>query len=202
MEIWRVIHAERKALADDVRGLSDEQWATPSLCGKWTVRDVLAHMTATAKIAGPAFFPKLLASGFSLAKLQDKDIAVERGTSPADTLERFEAVETSTKHPPGPVDTWLGEVIVHSEDIRRPLGITHDYPAAALTRVADFYAGSNLLIGAKRRIAGLTLRATDADWSHGTGPEVTGRLADLVVAMTGRSADLSGDGAAELRSRP
>ena len=108
MEIWPVIHAERKSLADDVRGLSDEQWATPSLCSRWTVRDVLAHMTATAKIAGPAFFPKLLASGFSLAKLQDKDIAVERGTSPADTLERFEAVETSTKHPPGPVDTWLG----------------------------------------------------------------------------------------------
>jgi uncharacterized protein (TIGR03083 family) len=45
MEIWPVIHAERKSLADDVRGLSDEQWATPSLCSKWTVRDVLAHMT-------------------------------------------------------------------------------------------------------------------------------------------------------------
>ena len=37
MDIWRVIHAERKALADDVRGLSDEQWATPSLCSRWTV---------------------------------------------------------------------------------------------------------------------------------------------------------------------
>lgn len=203
MDVWPVIHAERKALADDVRGLSGEQWATPSLCSKWTVRDVLAHMTATAKTAGPAFFPKLLASGFSLARMQDKDIAAERGTSPADTLARFEAVQTSVKHPPGPVDTWLGEVIVHSEDIRRPLGIAHEYPAAALTRAADFYAGSNLVIGAKRRIAGLTLRATDAAWTHGTGPEVSGRLADLIVAMTGRSTGtLSGDGVAELRSRP
>src|SRR5882724_12729668 len=138
MDVWPVIHAERKALAGDVRGPSGEQWATPSLCGRWTVRDVLAHMTATAKIAGPAFFPKLLASGFSLARLQDKDIAVERGTSPADTLARFEATATSVRHPPGPVDTWLGEVIVHSGDIRRPLGIAHEYPAAALIRVADF----------------------------------------------------------------
>lgn len=203
MDIWPVIHAERKALADDVRGLSGEQWATPSLCSTWTVRDVLAHMTATAKIAGPAFFPKLLASGFSLARMQDKDIAVERGTSPADTLARFEAVETSVRHPPGPVDTWLGEVIVHSEDIRRPLGIAHDYPAAALRRAADFYAGSNLVIGAKRRIAGLTLAATDADWTHGTGPGVSGRLVDLILAMTGRGAGtLSGEGAATLRSRP
>ncbi len=188
MDIWPVIHAERTTLADDLRGLPDEKWSTLSLCSTWTVRDVLAHMTATAKIAGPAFFPKLIGSGFSLAKMQDKDIAKERGASPADTLARFEATVSSVKHPPGPVDTWLGEVIVHSEDIRRPLGIAHDYPPAALTRVADFYAGSNLVIGAKRRVAGLTLRATDVTWSHGTGPDVNGRLADLIVAMTGRPA--------------
>jgi hypothetical protein len=40
--------------------------------------------------------------------------------------------------------------------------------------VADFYAGSNMLIGAKNRITGLKLRATDAAWSHGDGPEAAG----------------------------
>jgi hypothetical protein len=90
--------------------------------------------------------------------------------SPADTLANFESVLTSVKHPPGPTATWLGETIVHSEDIRRALGIKHAYPADAVVTVADFYKGSNLLIGSKNRIAGLTLRATDADWSHGTGP--------------------------------
>ena len=68
------------------------------------------------------------------------------------------------------MDTMLGEMIVHAEDIRRPLGIKHAYPVAAVTRTAQFFTGSNLLIGAKRRITGLTLRATDTDWSHGTGP--------------------------------
>jgi uncharacterized protein (TIGR03083 family) len=95
-------------------------------------------------------------------------------------------------------------VIVHAEDIRRPLGIKHAYPAEAVTRVADFYKGSNLLIGSKRRIDGLTLRATDADWSHGTGPEVSGPALSLVLAMTGRTAaieDLDGDGVATLRRR-
>jgi hypothetical protein len=70
--------------------------------------------------------------------------------------------------------------------------------------VADFYKGSNLLIGSKNRIAGLTLRATDADWSHGTGPEVSGPILSLVMAMTGRKAaddDLTGDGVGTLRSR-
>src|SRR5437879_4911386 len=101
MDIWPTIHAERRALAGDLAGLSDEQWSTTSLCAEWTVRDVLAHMTATAKITPPAFFGKLAGSGFSLTKLQGKDIARERGGSPADTLAGFEAVITSVKHPPG-----------------------------------------------------------------------------------------------------
>ncbi len=109
-----------------------------------------------------------------------------------------------TSHPPGPADTWLGETIVHGEDIRRPLGISREYPTAAVVRVADFYKGSNLIVGAKKRIAGLRLRATDADWATGEGPEVSGPVLALVLAMTGRTAaldDLSGDGVTELRSR-
>jgi len=204
METWPVIHAERKALASDLQGLTGEQWATPSLCSPWTVRDVLAHMTSTASLTPPAFVAKLASSGFSFDTLQAAGIAAQRGDSPADTMTHFEAAEDSVKHPPGPADTWLGETIVHAEDIRRPLGIEHSYPTEAVVRVADFYKGSNLLIGSKRRIAGLTLHATDAEWSHGSGPEVTGPILSLVMAMTGRKApidDLTGDGVATLRSR-
>jgi hypothetical protein len=70
--------------------------------------------------------------------------------------------------------------------------------------VADSYKKSNLLIGAKRRIAGLRLRASDADWTNGDGPEVTGPLASLVLAMTGRKealVDLGGEGVATLGGR-
>ena len=205
MEIWPVIHDERQALAADLRGRSGEDWATASLCSQWTVRDVLAHMTSAASMTPPAFFAKLAGSGFSFEKLQESGVAANRGNSPADTMSRFEAVVTSVKHPPGPADTWLGETIVHAEDIRRPLGIEHRYPTEAVVQVADFYKGSNLLIGSKRRIAGLALRATDADWSHGTGPEVSGPILSLVMAMTGRKEpldDLTGDGVATLRAQP
>ena len=204
MDIWPVVHTERKALAADLRGLSPEDWARPSLCGGWTVRDVLAHMTSAAKLTPPAFFGKMIGSGFSFDKVQEKGVAAQRGASPADTLANFESVLTSVKHPPGPTTTWLGETIVHSEDIRRAVGIKHAYPVGAVVTVADFYQGSNLLIGSKNRIAGLTLRATDADWSHGTGPEVKGPVLSLVLAMTGRTIaddDLAGDGVATLRSR-
>jgi uncharacterized protein (TIGR03083 family) len=204
MDVWAVIHAERRALLADLQGLSDAQWATPSLCAGWTVRDVLAHMTATARTTPAGFFAKMLGNGFSFQKMQAKDIAAEKGASPAETLARFAAEASSSKHPPGPTDTWLGEAIVHAEDIRRPLGIQHAYPTDAAVQVADFYKGSNLIIGAKNRIAGLRLRATDTDWSHGDGPEVAGPIVSLVLAMTGRKAavaDLAGDGVATLASR-
>jgi uncharacterized protein (TIGR03083 family) len=53
--IWPTIHAERSALATDLIALRADQWTTPSLCSEWTVREVLAHMTATAKVS-PATF--------------------------------------------------------------------------------------------------------------------------------------------------
>ena len=133
-EIWPVIHAERKVLAADLQGLSADQWSSVSLCGEWSVRDVTAHMTAAAVMTPPEFFVKLGRNGFKFSRLQARDIARERGASTAETLTRFEAVVNSTRHPPGPADSWLGETIIHGEDIRRPLGITREYPAGAVAR--------------------------------------------------------------------
>jgi uncharacterized protein (TIGR03083 family) len=203
-DVWPTIHAERKALAVDLDGLPDAKWDTPSLCDGWTVRDVVAHMTAATKLNGPKFFGKLIGSGFGFEKVQAKGIAAERGASPAETLARFKAQIDSTGRPPGPVDTIFGETIVHSEDIRRPLGIKHEYPVDALVEIANFFKGSNLIIGTKKRIAGVTFVATDADWRTGDGPTVEGPMLDLVMAMTGRKPALGalrGEGVEVLRSR-
>lgn len=202
-QVWPVIHGERHALAADLDGLTDEQWSTPSLCTGWSVAEVLGHMTATAKLSPAGFFTGLVRSGFRFNDMSAKNVARETAGGAAQTLATFRTTVTATTHPPGPTITWLGETIVHSEDIRRPLGIAHDYPVAALTQVADFYKGSNVLLHSKTRISGLTLRATDADWSTGAGPEVTGPLLSLVLAMTGRRVadDLSGEGSTTLRAR-
>src|SRR5260370_10462511 len=172
-EIWPAVHSERKALAADLRDLSSEDWAKPSLCGAWTVRDVLAHMTSAAKLTPPAFFGKMIGSGFSFDKVQEKGVAAQRGASPADTLANFESVVASVKHPPGPNQTWLGEVIVHSEDIRRALGIQHKYPTDAVVTVADFYQGSNLLIASTSRTPDPTLAAPGPDRTTGTRPDAS-----------------------------
>ncbi len=205
IDVWATIRAERRSLADDLAGATPAAWDTTSWSTQWTVRDVLAHLTASSKLSGATFFPKLLAAGLKLSRLQAKDIAVERGASAEDCLARFRAQVDAKGRPPGPLDTMLGEVIVHSGDIRRPLGIKHDCPTEAVVRLADFYKGSNLIIGTKRRIMGVHLEATDVDWQHGTGPTASGSIIDLLMAMTGRKqvlADLEGDGVAILSARP
>jgi uncharacterized protein (TIGR03083 family) len=201
---WPVIHAEREALIADLGTLTDDQWARQSLCAGWTVRDMLGHMIATAKMTPPKFFAALAGAGFRFNAMTAKGVAAEATAKPADGLAVFRSHVKDTTHPPGPVEAMLGEAVIHSADIRKPLGISREYPQEALNRVADFYRGSNLLVGAKKRIDGLTLRATDTGWSAGSGPEVTGPHLSLILAMTGRPAaldDLAGEGLATLRSR-
>jgi len=203
-ELWTVIHAERRALVADLEPLGDEQWSTPSLCALWSVHQVLGHMVATAKMTPPRFFAGMAASGFRFNSFTAAGVGRETTGPPRETLAHFKAQLNATTHPPGPVGAMVGEAVLHGEDIRRPLGIQRDYPIETLVTVADFYKGSNLLLGTKTRIAGLTLRAADVDWSTGSGPEVRGPMISLLLGMTGRAAglaQLSGEGMATLRSR-
>jgi uncharacterized protein (TIGR03083 family) len=202
--IWPTIHAERQSLADEVEGLTAEQWATPSLCSEWTVHDVLAHLVSAAKMTPPRFLTKFAAAGFNFDKFTAKQVAVEGAGGPAATLAAFRAAQSRTSSPPGPNDTWLGEAIVHGEDIRRPLNIPHSYPLPDVTRALAFYARSNAIIGGKSRVAGLTMKATDTDFSVGSGPLVEGPALSLLLAASGRKsalAELSGPGVDDLRER-
>lgn len=204
-DIWPTIHAERRALADDLAGLDNAQWQTQSLCTEWTVHDVLAHQLSAAHMTPPKFFVKFAAAGFNFDKFAAKEVARQGAGGPAATLAAFRAAFDRTSAPPGPKTTWLGEAIVHGEDIRRPLGIAHTYPMDAVTRTIAFYADSNAIIGGRNRVAGLTLTATDADFSIGSGPEVSGPALALLLAASGRKSaldELTGPGVDELRHRP
>ena len=197
-----MIRAERASLVDALGGLPPADWDKPSLCTGWTVRDVVAHMVATANMTPPKFFGKMIGSGFSFQNMANKDVA--RVKAGGDLVEQFRARVDARTAPPGPTTSWLGETIVHGEDVFRALGGYREHPVEHVIAVADFYQGSNLLIGAKRRITGVTLRATDADWQHGTGPEAAGPAIAVLLAMTGRVValdDLDGPGVSVLRER-
>jgi uncharacterized protein (TIGR03083 family) len=205
MDTWQMIKDERTSLVNALAELPDAAWDKPSLCDGWTVREVVGHMIATANMTPPRFFGKLIGSGFSFQRMTRRDIdRYSAGRSGADLVAALRSRVPARTAPPGPAPSWLGETIVHGEDVFRALGAYREHPIEHVIAVADFYQGSNLLIGAKNRISGVTLRATDADWQHGSGPEASGPAIALVMAMTGRKAaldDLRGDGVALLRGR-
>jgi uncharacterized protein (TIGR03083 family) len=201
-----MIRTERSSLVDALAGLPAADWSKPSLAAGWSVRDVVAHMIATAQMTPGRFLGRMAASGFRFNSMAQKNIdAVKSGRSDQDLVELYRTLVGARTAPPGPTVTWLGETIVHGEDVFRSLGAYRDHPSEDVKTVADFYVGSNLLIGAKKRVAGVTLRADDTDWTHGEGPDATGPAIALVMAMCGRKtalSDLSGPGVDVLRSRP
>ena len=136
----------------------------------WTVRDVVAYMSSTAAMTPGKFVLGMAKAGFNFDKFANGGITKYRGSDTEATLSGFRGLQHSTSAPPGPKVSWLGEVVIHGADVRRPLGLSHTYPPDAVRQVIDFYKGSNVLIGSKKRIAGLSLHATDDDWQHGTTP--------------------------------
>lgn len=205
MDTWPMIEEERRSLVDGLAALPAADWSRPSLCAGRTVRDVVGHLIATASMTPPQFLMKLAGCGFSFERMTGREIErVTAGRTDADLVAAMRSLISARKAPPGPATSWLGETIVHGEDIFRALGGYRGHPVENVVAVADFYKRSNLLIGSKRRIAGVTLRATDTEWQHGDGPPVTGPIIALVMAMTGRKValeDLSGDGVTLLRGR-
>lgn len=203
-ELWNMIHAERRALADDLAGLDGAQWETPSLCGHWTVEEVLAHLTAAASTNGFRWFLSVLAARFDIDVHNDRRLAEHRGTEPAETLERFCAAVPRTTAASGHTPAWLGEVVVHAQDIRRPLGIATTASTEAWTAVARFYVSRDFTVPGRTRAAGLHLDATDGPFRHGDGALVRGTAEALTMTLAGRLAycdELEGPGVAVLHDR-
>lgn len=203
-ELWTMIHEQRQKVGDMLGTLSDADWEAPSLCAGWRVRDVVAHMVETHLQTPGKFLGSFAASGFRFNVFADRGIARHAGQTPAELLAQYRETYTRTTAPPGPKPTWLGEAVIHGEDVARATGRSVPTSPATLVAAADFVRASTPLLHGKQRSAGLRLRATDVDWSAGEGPEVAGPAASLILGMTGRAsalADLSGDGLETLRGR-
>ena len=197
-------NVERTALLADLQGLSDDQWATMTVCDPWTVRHLVAHMTALGNQTAPNFLKGLISSGFSFDKFVAKDLIKFNQGSNADVLARFAKTVANPRSAPGPKYVALGEIMCHGEDIRRAIGRTGTHPEAHLVTLAGAYQKTGKPLGGKKRTAGLRLRATDAEWTCGDGPDVAGPGMDLILAISGRGGALdtcTGDGVAIMRSR-
>lgn len=197
-DVWQIVHAERAALISDLAELDDGQWEHQSLCSEWTVHDVVAHLVDVARTTRLGFVLDLARARFDFDRQNARGVRRERCATPQETLERLRQVASRTSTPPAPLASRLVEEIVHGEDIRRPLGLTRNYPRDAVARALRLQVRTpSSFGGAKEIVAGLRLAATDADLSLGNGPDVTGPALSLLLAVAGRRVafnDLTGRG--------
>lgn len=202
--LWALTHAERTALAEDLTGLDAEQWRHRTLCGEWNVEHVVAHLTEAASTNQWQWLRSMIGARFRPDVHNQRLLERHLGGTPAETLERFHAIILSTTAPSGHTPAWLGEVVVHAQDIRQPLGLTRTPDIDALTPVADFFARRNFTVKSRTRASGLRLRADDGPFAAGSGPLVTGSTLALVMSMAGREPyldELNGPGVPTLRTR-
>lgn len=195
---------ERLDFADFLAGLTPDQWGAPTLCERWSVREVAAHVVSFEGMS-----PRQLAARFLQGRLQTDRInalgvADYADRSPDDLV----ALLRAHAEPRGLGAGFDGRIaltdnMIHQQDIRRALALPRIIPPARLRVALDFARFAPLIRGAWRA-RGLRLAATDLDWSHGTGPEVRGTGEAVLMAMAGRQdavRDLDGPGAATLAAR-
>lgn len=197
-DVWPIVHAERAALIDDLGQVEGARWDEPSLCPGWTVHVVAAHLVDSARTMRLGFVIGLARARFDVDRQNARGVQRHRGATPGETLQRLRDVATRRSTPPAPLDSRLVEEVVHGEDIRRALGITHVYAPEAVLRSLRLQARTpGSFGGAKELVSGVRLTATDADLSLGDGPEVTGPALSLLLAVSGRRVavdDLDGPG--------
>jgi uncharacterized protein (TIGR03083 family) len=201
--IWCDVHAERKALVDDLAALDAPSWETPSLCVGWAVRDVVAHLAATAILSRVGFVREFVRARFSVDRVIDRQVALARKHDASASLTALHSAVNCVVSPPLPLITRVIETVVHGEDIRRPLGMRHLYSTTCIANAVAYLAGDRRSDG-MQRLEGLSLTANDAAFSISRGPSVRGPAVALLMAASGRSAaldELSGPGAGQLTDR-
>ncbi len=185
--VWHTIDEQRMSLADLVEGLTPEQWNTPSLCEGWQVGDVAAHLTLAHTGWLTATVDSVRARGSFNRMIHDSAVRAG-GEAPAVYAERLRAMVGSRKR--APIVTHLEpltDVLVHGQDMAVPLGLDRPVPAEAAAAAAQRCYDMGFPFGAKRRLRGLRLVATDTDWSVGSGELVEGPMRALLLLVTGRT---------------
>ncbi|CAM5247207.1 maleylpyruvate isomerase family mycothiol-dependent enzyme [Streptomyces narbonensis] len=182
------IAAERRELADVLDGLTDEQWDAPTLCDGWRVREVAGHMSMGFRYSLGRTALELARARGNLHRMTDR--LARRDSAALTPRELAAALRDNAHHPwkpPGGLTAALGHDVVHGLDITVPLGLGRRVPEERLRILLGTVTPRSLrFFGAD--LDGTVLRATDLDWSYGTGSRVVSRPArELLLLAFGRT---------------
>ncbi len=200
----QLARAERADLAELLDGLSAEQWNAPTLCSRWRVRDVVAHVISYDDLGVRGLAGRFAAGRFVPDQVNEVGVRRYASLTPDELLVELRA----HLEPAGLTAAFGGRIglvdgLIHHQDIRRALGLPRDVPAERLAAALPF-ARIAPPIRAFSRARGLRLVATDVGWDDGRGPVLEGPAEPLLMAIAGRGDavdELSGPGKATLVKR-
>lgn len=194
--------AERTELAALLATLTPDQWEVQSLCERWRVRDVVAHVMSFDGVSLLSMFGRVVRGRIIDAnQVWVDELASLRAEQLLDRLQAH-------LRPQGLATIFGGrlallDVTIHHQDIRRPLGLPRHIPAERLRCVLGDSLHTPELPG-WHLARGLCLSTTDLDWRHGRGPELTGPAEAVLMAVSGRPSaigELAGPGQQVLARR-
>ena len=203
--LFDAVGEQRRRLIGVLGGLSDEQWNVQSLCEKWRVRDVVGHLISVLEIPpGRYLWRSIRARSFDVYAAA---VARDYGSQdPGELLVMYRQLASKQFAPPiiGPIAP-LTDVLVHTRDIERPLGLSPTLLPEGLRAALDFCIGGRAIgFVPRKRTEGLRFEATDVDWSAGEGALVSGPAEAILLAVNNRPialSELSGDGIEMLDNR-
>lgn len=204
MSVLEMAFEERRDLLALLRGLGESQWNAGTLCGRWAVRDVVAHVISYEGLSAAQVARRFVQGGLRLSRTNQAGVMSLRDAPPEVLLDVF----ARNLRPAGLTTAFGGRIaltdcLIHHQDIRRPLGLPRAIPAQRLRDALDFALFAPPIRGTWR-VRGVHVVATDLDWSFGRGPEARGAAEAVLMALAGRrgvAVDLSGPGADRLRAR-
>ena len=185
---WSAVTQQRLAVADLLEDLDPPEWDRPSLCAGWRVRDVAGHLSLVPTITTWDMVRAAPRGRFNPHRVNTL-LARQFGDRPTRAIVariREHAHERRTARVLDVRDS-LFDVAVHSQDIAVPLGRTLEVPVASARAGLDRVWEMGWPFRARKRLTGLRLSATDADWTVGDGPAVEGTALALLLLLTGRT---------------
>ena len=185
--VWQHIDTERAWLADLLESLPEQAWQAPSLCAGWTVRDVGAHLTFAHTRVRDLLWPAVRA-GFRYDAIV-RDTAMRSPLSHGEIVATLRGFVGSRRRVAFITDLEpLIDILVHNQDICRPLGIDHPMPPDAAAAAADRVLSTPRPIRRWAPPKGVRLIATDVQWAYGDGAEVRAPMRSHLLTLTGRQA--------------
>lgn len=186
-ELKTLVAETLQVLADALEGLSAQRADSPSLCAGWSVRNVVAHLTMPARYSPEEFTGRLREVGYDFGRLSNQ-IAEQDGALPFDVLlkDLRGATLAGWAPPEGGFAGALTHAVIHGLDVTVPLGLPRTSSDEAIRRVLDGLTagGGHRHFGTE--VDGRQLRASDLDWSYGSGPSVDAPAEKIALLLCGR----------------